>query len=605
VDTVDFDTTSGGVSGTGTVTAVHVGSTGDGVLELGNGATIAADSLDAGIAATAAGQIGLFGAGTELIVAGALTVGDAGDGRLSISPGATVTAGSLDEAAAAGGSGGISLSGTGAALNVAGALSVGDRSSGSLNIANGAIVTAGSLTIGAGGSGSGNVVIGPGSHLNLTGTTINVGLAGSAVLDIQGGTLGLASGTTLSPGTFGRIVQVGGLIDPGATLDLSGASLGGDGTVEASVEILNTSLVTISGESETLLTPLITSGDTVNIAGVWSIKTGGTLVLDANTVDNSQTISFGDLTGALVIGQQVTLDATQTPVPIAASAFGGFAAPIVGYKTGDMIAFTGLTVASDSVTGNVVTLFDAQNVTLGTLTFQTAKGGADNAGAIAAAAQIACFAAGTLIETVAGPRAVETLRIGDDVVTLPGAPGRIVWVGARRVDCARHPRPETVWPVRIARHAFGENVPARDLFVSPDHAIYVDGVLIPAKLLLNGTTIRQVRCRRVAYHHVELARHDVILAEGLPAETYLDTGDRAKFTGGHVTMPHPDFTARMWEALGCAPLFVTGPRLDAVRRCVNARAAEQAPHPPGVLDPAIRHGAVLPDRMIGQDYRSQ
>ena len=103
----------------------------------------------------------------------------------------------------------------------------------------------------------------------------------------------------------------------------------------------------MSGGAETLLAPLITSSDPVNVAGVWSIKSGGTLVLDVNTFDNSQTIQFGDLTGVLTIGQQVTLDATQTPQPIAASALSGFAAPIVGYKAGDKITFTGLSVASD------------------------------------------------------------------------------------------------------------------------------------------------------------------------------------------------------------------------------------------------------------------
>ena len=96
-------------------------------------------------------------------------------------------------------------------------------------------------------------------------------------------------------------------------------------------------------------------------------------------------------------------------------------------------------------------------------------------------------------------------------------------------------------------------------------------MLIPAKHLLNGTTIRQLPRRHVVYHHVELAEHDVVLAEGLPAETYLDTGDRAKFNGSAAIRLFPDFapaSARLWEINGVAPLVVTGPRLDAVRQAL-------------------------------------
>jgi hypothetical protein len=95
-------------------------------------------------------------------------------------------------------------------------------------------------------------------------------------------------------------------------------------------------------------------------------------------------------------------------------------------------------------------------------------------------------------------------------------------------------------------------MPARALFVSPDHALFVDDVLIPAKLLLNGTTVRQVKRKTVTYHHIELARHDVVLAEGLPAETYLDTGGRAAFGGGAVVALHPAFAASRWETEGAS-----------------------------------------------------
>jgi hypothetical protein len=118
----------------------------------------------------------------------------------------------------------------------------------------------------------------------------------------------------------------------------------------------------------------------------------------------------------------------------------------------------------------------------------------------------------------------------------------------------------------------GENVPARNLFVSPDHAIHVDGALVPAKYLLNKMSVRQVEVARVTYHHIELERHDVVLAEGLAAETYLDSGDRARFSGGDVIALHPDFAARTWEMSGCAELVTTGNKLVSIRHRISAMA---------------------------------
>ncbi len=92
---------------------------------------------------------------------------------------------------------------------------------------------------------------------------------------------------------------------------------------------------------------------------------------------------------------------------------------------------------------------------------------------------------------------------------------------------------------------------------------------------MNGTSIKvEAGCRKVTYYHVELDSHDILLAEGLPVESYLDTGDRAMFeNGGAPLRLHPEFSARRWEVLGCAKLVFIGPELDAARRCVDERAA--------------------------------
>ncbi len=189
-------------------------------------------------------------------------------------------------------------------------------------------------------------------------------------------------------------------------------------------------------------------------------------------------------------------------------------------------------------------------------------------------ADLACFAAGTRIATEEGETPVELLQVGQRVRSARrdgSAP--IVWIGHRRVACDRHPQPSKVWPIRILAGAFGPGMPARDLFLSPDHALLVDDVLIPVRHLANGSTIRQFLVDHLTYYHVELDEHDVLLAEGLPAESFLNGGDRSAFSnGGSVVQAHPDFNVLTWEAEGCAPLVVTGPILDAVRSRLARRA---------------------------------
>ena len=73
------------------------------------------------------------------------------------------------------------------------------------------------------------------------------------------------------------------------------------------------------------------------------------------------------------------------------------------------------------------------------------------------------------------------------------------------------------------------------------------------------------------YVHVELAEHDLLLAEGLACESFLDTGGRSHFDNGAVTSLHPDFGMHAWEAEGCAPLVVHGPKLTSVRTFLASR----------------------------------
>lgn len=140
-----------------------------------------------------------------------------------------------------------------------------------------------------------------------------------------------------------------------------------------------------------------------------------------------------------------------------------------------------------------------------------------------------CFVAGTRILTSAGEVPVEEIGRGEMLPTLPGGRvARVRWLGGRR---------SMVPPVRIAAGAFGAGAPHRALLLSPDHAVQVDGALIPVRHLLNGASIAAAPGDGVTYWHLELDRHAVVLAEGLACESYLDTGNRQSLAEAGVRAP--------------------------------------------------------------------
>lgn len=185
-----------------------------------------------------------------------------------------------------------------------------------------------------------------------------------------------------------------------------------------------------------------------------------------------------------------------------------------------------------------------------------------------------CFVAGTRITAADGTVCVENLTIGALVLTASGESRPVRWLGHRGVDCERHPDPTAVWPIRVQAGAFAPNQPTRDLWLSPRHAVFVDGVLIPVETLVNGATITQVPRDRVEYWHVELDNHDILLAEGLAAESYLDNGYRTCFAnGGAFLEAHPDFMPKH-QADTCVPLLEQGPEVERVKVILRARAEE-------------------------------
>ena len=182
-----------------------------------------------------------------------------------------------------------------------------------------------------------------------------------------------------------------------------------------------------------------------------------------------------------------------------------------------------------------------------------------------------CFVAGTRIATPHGEVPVEQLAVGDKVLTSAGAARSIVWIGTGQVLATRGRR-NAATPVIVRKGALADNVPYRDLRVTKGHSLFIDGVLIPVEELVNHRSILwDDRAQEVAIYHVELETHDVLIADGAPAESYRDDGNRWLFrnanSGWHLPPQAP-----------CAPVLTGGAVVDAIWR----RLLERAGPRPGV-----------------------
>jgi hypothetical protein len=180
-----------------------------------------------------------------------------------------------------------------------------------------------------------------------------------------------------------------------------------------------------------------------------------------------------------------------------------------------------------------------------------------------------CYLRGTHIRTRQGERRVEDLKTGDSVVTLSGESKPIKWIGRQQFKKSSECWPKDFEPIRVSRFALDEWTPHRDLYVSPNHAIYIDAVLIPAKYLVNGLNITQCAPEGtdiIDYVHIELFAHDVIYAEGATAETFgslRETRDHFdNFYEYYRLYPNEKETAHV----PCAPLLWGQPRFDRVLR---------------------------------------
>jgi hypothetical protein len=190
-----------------------------------------------------------------------------------------------------------------------------------------------------------------------------------------------------------------------------------------------------------------------------------------------------------------------------------------------------------------------------------------------------CFGVGTGILTPRGEVPVESLRVGDRVTLASGGSAPIVWIGTGKVLATRGRR-NAATPVILRKGSLGDNVPNRDLRVTKAHSFYIDGVLIPAEFLVNHRSITwDDRAREFELYHIELENHDVLVANGTPAESYRDDGNRWLFRNANSGWGLPPKPA-------CAPVLTGGPIVDAIWRRLLDRAGPR-PTVPLTRDPDL------------------
>lgn len=176
-------------------------------------------------------------------------------------------------------------------------------------------------------------------------------------------------------------------------------------------------------------------------------------------------------------------------------------------------------------------------------------------------AEVGCFLAGTMIKTVNGSIAVEDLKIGDQIFTYHDQQNicSVTWVGYRDFNVRTDLSSEDAagYPVKIVKDAIAEGVPCKDLLVTPEHSILLQGQFIPVRMLVNGSSIFYDRSiTSYTFYHIETEEHSVISANNVLTESYLDTGNRHYFSFDNNVTSIAN-KKKEWNKDSAAPLVTT------------------------------------------------
>jgi autotransporter passenger strand-loop-strand repeat protein len=425
------------------------------------------------------------------------------------------------------------------------------------------IDSGGSQYISSGGYAVGDVVSSGGAQIVYSGGTANGTFVSS------GGTQNVSSGGTVSASTVGN----GGVetVSSGGTATGVVVLSGGKQLVYGSA----TSTGIGSGGEQDVYSGGSAGGTLLSGGGLQDILAGGS-VASTTIAGGTLELAAGSFEGGGIVfggtGGTRKIDASSTP-----------STTISGFAAGDKIDLTSIGFDSAGTANLLAT--NVLQISEGGHTydldlnpfdqfageyFQLAKD--SGTGTLITESAVACYCRGTLILTDRGEVAVEDLAIGDPVVTRSGAARPIKWIGKRSYSGRFALGQKHILPICIKAGALDDGLPRRDLWISPHHAMYLDGVLIESQELVNSVSIVQAEhVEKVEYFHIELDSHDVIVAEGALSESFVDDHSRGMFHNAHEYAGlYPQEVAD--TASYCAPRLDDGYLVHAVRARIEARA---------------------------------
>lgn len=316
---------------------------------------------------------------------------------------------------------------------------------------------------------------------------------------------------------------------------------------------------------------------------------GGTLVLNGNNV-------FLNLSNINITGYDPQYDTIELQNTVA---------PISGY-----------TIAN-SGTDKTITLFGSDGTQIATYTATPAAGAYLPAGTYNNLATTdtatnplkitynsgntyigVCYLAGSMIRMPDGDRAIEEMRIGDEVSVFDWQNDttitrKVIWAGSRTTTVDPDlPDDEAGYPIRILKDALADGMPYKDMLITAEHCLFFDGKFIPARMLVNGRSIFYDKSfTTYDYYHIETDEHAVIMADGVLTETYLDTGNRGTFRQNGPVL-RIGGRAKNWAEDAAAPLGVDRSFAEPLFRRIESRATQaalenRAEAPPLTADPDL------------------